>query len=100
MKSAAYWKQRFEDLDKSLLSMGDQYYYDEVEKQFRLATREIEKEISIWYKRLEAERFAWPSPEAGEPPCVLTMKEPEWLLEGFDLWAARPHKTLQYQSVT
>ena len=54
MKSAAYWKQRFEDLDKSLLSMGDQYYYDEVEKQFRLATREIEKEISIWYKRLEA----------------------------------------------
>ena len=25
-----------------------------VEKQFRLATREIEKEISIWYKRLEA----------------------------------------------
>ena len=54
MKSSAYWKQRFEDLDKSLLSMGDQYYYDEVEKQFRLATREIEKEISVWYKRLAA----------------------------------------------
>ncbi len=54
----------------------------------------------LWYKRLEAERFAWPSAEAGEPPCVLTMKELEWLLEGFDLWAAKPHKTLQYQSVT
>lgn len=54
MKSSAYWKQRFEDLDKSLLSMGDRYYYDEVEKQFRLATREIEKEISVWYKRLAA----------------------------------------------
>ena len=54
MKSSAYWKQRFEDLDKSLISMGDQYYYDEVEKQFRLATREIEKEISIWYKRMAA----------------------------------------------
>ena len=27
-------------------------------------------------------------------------KELEWLLEGFDLWAAKPHKTLHYQSVT
>lgn len=54
MKTADYWKQRFEALNQSLLNMGDQYYYDEVEKQFRLATREIEKEISMWYKRLAA----------------------------------------------
>lgn len=31
---------------------------------------------------------------------VLTIKELEWLLEGFDLWATKPHKTLHYQSVT
>ena len=54
----------------------------------------------LWYKRLEAERFAWPVANAGEPTCVLTMKELEWLLEGFDLWAAKPHKALHYQSVT
>ena len=54
----------------------------------------------LWYKRLEAEHFAWPAAEAGEATCVLTMKEFEWLLEGFDLWAAKPHKTLHYQSVT
>ena len=54
----------------------------------------------LWYKRLEAERFAWPAIEAGEATCVLTMKELEWLLEGFDLWAAKPHKALHYQSVT
>mgnify|MGYP006175269665 CR=1 FL=1 len=54
----------------------------------------------LWYKRLEAERFAWPAADAGEPTCVLTVKELEWLLEGFDLWAAKPHKSLHYQSVT
>ena len=54
----------------------------------------------LWYKRLEAERFAWPAAEASQPTCTLTMKELEWLLEGFDLWAAKPHKALHYQSVT
>ena len=54
----------------------------------------------LWYKRLEAERFAWPEAAADEATCVLTAKELEWLLEGFDLWAAKPHKTLNFQSVT
>ncbi len=30
----------------------------------------------------------------------ISLQELEWLLEGFDLWAHRPHKSLQYQSVT
>ena len=29
----------------------------------------------LWYKRLEAERFAWPAADAGQATCVLTMKE-------------------------
>ena len=49
----------------------------------------------LWNKRLEAERFAWPAADAGQPTCTLTMKELKWLLEGFDLWAAKPHKTLR-----
>jgi hypothetical protein len=48
----------------------------------------------LWYKRLEAERFAWPEAAADEATCVLTAKELEWLLEGFDLWAANHIKRL------
>lgn len=54
----------------------------------------------LWYKRLERERFAWPAAEAMHATCTMTMKELEWLLEGFDLWAQKPHKTLNYQAVT
>ena len=54
----------------------------------------------LWYKRLEAERFPWPALDAVEATHSLTLKELEWLLEGIDLWAHKPHKTLNYQSVT
>lgn len=53
----------------------------------------------LWQKRLEKQRFAWP--QAQEAATVsLTLQELEWLLEGFDLWTNKPHKTLSYQSVT
>lgn len=52
----------------------------------------------LWQKRLEKERFAWPG-ASGEATVSLSPKELEWLLEGFDLWANYPHKTLEYQSV-
>jgi len=54
----------------------------------------------LWYKRLEAERFAWPPVGSSEATQVMTLQELEWLLEGFDLWAHHPHKTLEFQSVT
>ena len=53
----------------------------------------------LWYKRLEQERFAWPSTVATALTHALTLQELEWLLEGFDLWAQRPHKTLHYQAI-
>ncbi len=53
----------------------------------------------LWYKRLERERFAWPSDVEGATQTV-TMQELEWLLEGFDLWRNRPHKSLHFQSVS
>ncbi len=53
----------------------------------------------LWYKRLERERFAWPTGCAG-PTQTVTLQELEWLLEGFDLWRSRPHKTLHFDSVT
>ena len=54
----------------------------------------------LWYKRLEQERFAWPRVDAKTIVHKINYKELEWLLEGFDLWANRPHKVLKYQSTT
>ncbi|NYT60692.1 IS66 family insertion sequence element accessory protein TnpB, partial [Alcaligenaceae bacterium] len=51
----------------------------------------------LWQKRLEKERFAWPAP-GSQATVTLSPKELEWLLEGFDLWANYPHKSLEYQS--
>jgi transposase len=54
----------------------------------------------LWQKRLEKERFAWPVKALCEPICTLGIKDLEWLLEGFDLWANKPHKTLHYNSAS
>lgn len=53
----------------------------------------------LWYKRLEREKFAWPR-MMDTVTVSVTLQEFEWLLEGFDLWAHRPHKTLHFESVT
>jgi transposase len=53
----------------------------------------------LWQKRLEKERFAWPVKALSEPTCTLGIKDLEWLLEGFDLWTNKPHKTLDYHGI-
>ena len=53
----------------------------------------------LWYKRLERQKFAWPA-VTDSPLHTLTLQELEWLLEGFDLWANQPHKTLLYEAVS
>lgn len=45
----------------------------------------------LWLKRLEAEKFAWLR-EAETSTQLISIHEFEWLLEGFDLWANKPHK--------
>jgi len=52
----------------------------------------------LWQKRLEKQRFAWPDATAFEQTCPLSMRELEWLLEGFDLWHNKPHNTLNYMA--
>ena len=51
----------------------------------------------LWQKRLERDRFAWPRDD--EALVTLTGKQLNWLLDGVDLWALRPHKRLAYHSV-
>ena len=60
----------------------------------------------LWQKRLEEERFKWPthlSPLASETarPPVVTLNEEQflWLLEGLDLKHLKPHRSLEYRSV-
>ena len=52
----------------------------------------------LWYKRLEKDKFKWPSAKHDET-VTLTGKELTWLLDGFDIFNAPPHQTLHFSSV-
>jgi transposase len=53
----------------------------------------------LWYKRLESEKFAWPK-DGDVATQTISLQEFEWLIEGFDLWRNKPHKTLHFDSVS
>jgi len=60
----------------------------------------------LWLKRLEEERFKWPthlpayaSTVARPPVVTLTEEQFLWLLEGLDLKHLKPHRALEYRSV-
>jgi len=53
----------------------------------------------LWYKRLERERFAWPTHRPGEHAITLTVDELNFLLDGFDLAHWRPHQHVRFSSV-
>lgn len=50
MKSSEYWKKRFELLEQKQHQIGVQCF-DEIEKQFRQAQRQLEGQLSSWYRR-------------------------------------------------
>ena len=47
----------------------------------------------VWYKRLERERFKWPT-HLKDETVTLTGQELNWLLDGYNLKAMQPHKAL------
>lgn len=51
----------------------------------------------LWLKRLESDKFAWPG-EADGATQTIDVQQFEWLLEGFDLWRNKPHKTLHFST--
>ena len=53
----------------------------------------------LWLKRLEAEKFAWPK-QVELKTQIISIQEFAWLLDGFDLWVNKPHKSLNYTSVS
>lgn len=54
----------------------------------------------LWQKRLEVDRFAWPSPGQCHAVCQVTDRQLQWLLEGFDPWHKNTHKPLNYQVIS
>lgn len=52
----------------------------------------------LWQKRLERDRFHWLRPQDGAV-ATLTGQQLNWLLDGYDLKAMKPHKKLPFSSI-
>lgn len=52
----------------------------------------------LWQKRLEKDRFPWPR-AVEEGVLEVTGRELNWLLDGIDVFALRPHEELSYSAV-
>ncbi len=51
----------------------------------------------LYYKSLSEEKFKWPEHE--KELMVISGKQMNWLLDGYDLSVMKPHKKLQYESM-
>ncbi len=54
----------------------------------------------LWQKRLEADRFSWPHDARFAASHEVSVREFQWLLEGFDPWHIKAHKSLNYMAVS
>jgi transposase len=52
----------------------------------------------LWHKKLEQERFKWPSTCEGAV-VTLTGQQLNWLLDGYDITQMQPHKALKYKTL-
>ena len=50
----------------------------------------------LYYKSLAEERFHWPKDD--DELITLNGEQLNWLLDGYNLNAMKPHRTLQYES--
>ena len=48
----------------------------------------------VWYKRLEQEKFAWPKLD-DRNMLTISGDELNFLLDGYDIWALKPHQKLE-----
>ena len=48
--STSYWQRRMELLEQAQLNKGQSYYAD-LEKQYRITSQNVEKELTSWYSR-------------------------------------------------
>ena len=50
----------------------------------------------LFYRRLERERFRWPSSAAQSGAIVISARELRWLLDGLDYRCVEGHKKAEY----
>lgn len=53
----------------------------------------------LWQKRLEEDKFSWPRKTHGTT-LSLSQEQWQWLLDGLDIEKMKPHRTLDYQSLS
>jgi transposase len=58
-----------------------------------------ESGFAMWVKRLDQEKFFWPR-KMPEDVIALTPDQMEWLLNGYNVWEMKGHKSLQFRSVS
>ncbi len=54
--------------------------------------------FALWYKRLEKDKFILPK-KNNEKKLIITNRQLEWLLSGYDVWKMKPHEVRDYQNV-
>ncbi len=54
--------------------------------------------FAMWQKKLETDKFPWPR-HVDQEVLALSGRELNWLLDGIDVFAMKPHETISYESV-
>lgn len=72
-----YWRKRFEENQKNILKPADDYII-EVEKIFKQAENDIEKEIAVWYQRFADNNGITDMSEAKKRLKGKELKELKW----------------------
>ena len=81
MKNRDYWKRRMEILQEAQIKKSQQYL-NALEKQYRIASANIEREIAIWYERF-AENNEITMAEAKKMLNLDQLKEFRWSVEEY-----------------
>lgn len=81
MKNKDYWTRRMEILQEVQLKKG-QTYLDDLEKQYRIALANIEREITLWYERF-ADNNKITMAEARKMLNLDQLKEFRWSVEEY-----------------
>ena len=53
--------------------------------------------FALWMKRLEKDRFPWPKKFTSREMKIRS-HELEWLLDGVNIWAIKPHEELHFSA--
>lgn len=81
MKSRDYWKRRMEILQKAQLQKGQNYLID-LDKQYRITMKNIERELAYWYERF-AVNNQLSMTEARKLLNTKELKEFRWTIEEY-----------------